>query len=135
MKDYVSFEIAKKLKDAGWDFKEDSDHYWMYAKSHFLPCRGKTPESCKCSYELICNFESCDYDGGCNHDREHSLATTTIGELLEALPKTRLELKTQPGENGWFAISNIGPFFLEEAPNPADALALLWMALKEKGAL
>lgn len=147
-KDCVSLDVARKLKAAGWE-QNDDDHYLMYAKRHYAPCKGKSPETCQCTFDLICDQESCDYDGCCNHDRTSALAAPTIGELLEALPKHYRNLTESRFVMIWNWLQNkwhVGYQMMGEFTDyfdgtehldvaPADALALLWLELKAKNLL
>lgn len=125
MKDCVSLEIAKKLKEAGW-----------------------AQELCAHGTELFYVTTHADKDAIWSREgieRWHGVvkeqtAAPTIGELLEALPLERrnfhnlrapLTLERELVVGGWFAgyHDDIGI----SSDTPADALAELWMALKEKG--
>lgn len=118
MKDCVSLDTAKKLKEAGWsqDLKV-GDWYWAFL-----------PRSKRWELFVLGNDEDQPY---CEYAK-----AITIGELLEALPielslmKLKREFKVVWMPRGG---SDIDTIVKSSDDNPADALALLWMALKEKG--
>lgn len=134
MKDCVSLEIAKKLKEAGWkQLVEDGVQFWW-----LVPCDGRTP-----------HVEPFRINEAIEEPVADSIAAPTIGELLEALPVGIELYKERDDESRGDYCAQLdpdGPNAVKEimaerwadpcySPNPADALALLWMALKERGIL
>lgn len=122
MKDYVSLDIAKKLKEAGWkQITTTKSFYWLVYKD------GRN------SLEYL-------WPTWAVADLKEYFYAPTSGELLEALPVERenrrgllapliLERGTVVG--GWFACyhDDIGV----SSDEPADALALLLLELVKKG--
>lgn len=113
MKDCVSLEVAKKLKEAGWpQVTTRKSFYWFIYKS------GEVLDYCGPTWAI---------EGLIAH-----YLAPTIGELLEVLGLVELKALN----NGSYRVWNHKNDHEHEghvASNPADALAELWMALKEKG--
>lgn len=138
MTDCVSLEIAKKLKEAGW--KQES--LYLYGDGiltlkeeppHFKRYDGIRTPGCSC-----CSATE-------REDVREWCAAPTIGSLLAALPKVHpsyaeFYLNLSPW-CGWDAdyrcfepSGNTGEKgHTDDINHPADALAELWMALKERG--
>lgn len=128
MKDCVSLDIAKKLQEAGW--KQDDGTYYHY----YLRLDGQY--STESVHHLVLN--------------RYTIAAPTTGELLEALPTSITifgEGSDEWGLNLYPRIDKrwgcsyqregfeIETRYSQDASTPADALALLWLALKEKNLL
>lgn len=135
MKDCVSLEIAKKLKEAGWPqaIYQPINRFSHRNNTHFyVPFSGDA--------EIWPLVRREDWKEALKDNSiDGFIAAPTIAELLGALPKelkakmTRRLMLISDG-NGWEARyqGNRIASPSADAPNPADALAMLWMALKEK---
>ena len=124
----VSLEIAKRLKEAGWEQNERTENYFIEHKD---------------GTGVIVSFDSLAYPGfNCcspsigNHTGQH-FAAPDIPELLEALPKGVALRKTFSG-SGYLAYfstlenKEAAPTGTGAQANPANALALLWLELNKK---
>lgn len=129
MKDTCSLDIAKKLKEAGWPQSQGGSADVCYVWTH-------QPEAPK-AVHLSGSDGIHDYD----YEPEWWFNAPTIAELLEALPD---EAEDEEGSEARLTVTKTGKQYIatygdnefaleaELNPNPADALALLWLALKEK---
>lgn len=118
MKDCVSLETAKRLKEAGWpqdklrQLYEDEYRFWWWAVHD-----GK-------KFALMDRPRS---------DDDLCFAAPTIGNLLGSLPdRTELKRIDNTGtEFTWFALhDDLSEATGARSDSPADALAELWMKLK-----
>lgn len=132
MTNTVSLEVAKKLKEAGWEQKHT--HYaWVFESlSHEDLTEPPEPR-----WMITSPFCPDDMGGEWTH------AAPTIGELLEALPHPHdrtghknLKLYRADDETYEAYYSDIGGDTWENCiashAHPADALAILWLKLREK---
>lgn len=116
MKDSVSLEVARKLKEAGWEQDRKEPGFF-----HRLTDNGGLIRT---AYWEIPMFGS-----------EHRLAAPTIGEMLEALYPVAFLFGNATAEHekeGKWGVACQGQDTIHN-DNPADALADLWISLKEKG--
>lgn len=121
MKDCVSLEIAKQLKEAGWKLGKSNLHWYVYTgkDAEIQPNIAKV----RVRSRLWKNYPA-----------------ASIGELLEALPKEverrHLCLGSPTGTRWWAMYDGIAPLdslYITKHPNLADVLASLWMELKKEG--
>ena len=111
-KDCVSLEIAKKLQGAGWPQDGDKVSTWAYWYG--------IKEDLKLSLSAHLSLGYGD-----------TVAAPTIGELLEELPDG-VSLWRGSGSKTWHAQTEDESLGVRLITTPADALATLWLALKEK---
>jgi len=105
----ISLEIAKKLKDAGWP--QHGRQFGYHEGS------------------LVCYFGKVPY--------LFDIAAPTVEELLAELPKRLLKIETSPKRNSWKnvkwgATCNDKAYAYHQADSLVEALAILWLELKEK---
>lgn len=125
MKDCVSLEVAKKLKEAGWVQDGTEYYYGQYSGDTVLwVLRHYTDEKIwkdNSSSTVLC--------------------APTVADLLEALSAKALfgELNWNYHGGTWGArfTMELGKHVYlmpdERQKNPADALAIIWITLKEAG--
>lgn len=116
MTDCVSLEMAFRLKLAGW--VQDDGGYWIVDD---IKQTSTVKDSRLMRGEC---FSTCH-------------RAPTIGELLEALPDRSSVAKAGSEDfNAWhYGYEEGKDEGIQHASNPADALAFLWIALKEKNLL
>lgn len=138
MKDCVSLDLARKLRDAGWE-QVNTHHAWVWdelPQGGYAGVSDKTepPEMAWMIQSPMCPDE---------FKSESVFAAPIISELLDALPHPHdrtghknLKLYRADDETYEAYYSDIGGETWENciasSPNPADALASLWLALREK---
>ena len=113
--------MAKKLKEAGWSQKIPSQWY----------AKDKNWEIQSVLQRHSCRFHPTEgwHEHGCPH--LELIAAPTIGELLEELPDG-VSLWRGSGSKTWHAQTEDESLGVRLITTPADALAALWLALKEK---
>ncbi len=118
MIDCVSLETARKLKAGGWPQRLLLKKSWYYTKNQ---------------YSLGPYFLYI------NRIVQSAIAAPTIGDLLEVLSSVTLS-KLENSYQAWWVDEkemnkgNSGNNVLRsDEANPANALAMLWLSLKEKG--
>jgi hypothetical protein len=95
MEDFVTFEIAKKLKEKGFNEKCFG---WYYSS-----------EVCGFDYKTTIVFNSSDYRGSnykdmlVSHKNEKYIDTPTISQVLKWLrEKKSIHIEISLGRNGWY---------------------------------
>lgn len=119
----ISYELAKKLKDAGFPQPESKNYdCWILTETYGSAYYSGVSNDIE---PYLCRFTP-----GMTYTRWH-IWVPTLSELIEACEDDFLSLKRYKAFGGTFCATSkkVKEEYLE--PTPEEAVALLWLALNK----
>jgi len=147
----VSLEVAKRLKEAGWE-DEETQFWWVFPEKKWS---GDEDQKWQCVYDGACNnamdnnagytrpnepltYSLIQIEGGNEYSNDIKIlekyAAPTAEEILRELPSSIQVYRTRARENGWtcaYAVQGI----LLKGKSGADVTANMWLHLKANNLL
>jgi hypothetical protein len=125
----MNYELAKKLKDAGFPQEIDLGDRYYDPVSNEVFINGQSVEIDFCSR----------YD---SHPELGQVKIPSLSELIEECGKHLSHIKQYPAKGHWFAVSHTkdykkphplsGNNIEEDGDSPEEAVAKLWIEINEK---